>query len=43
MGGWVEWVMGIGERSCDEHRVLCVSVVESLNCTPNSDITLSVN
>ena len=35
--------MGIKECTChDEHRVMCGSV-ESLDCTPETNITLYVN
>jgi len=27
VGGWVKWVMGIKESTCDEPWVLCVRVV----------------
>jgi len=42
-GGWARWVMGFKEGTCcDEHRVLYVSD-ESLNSTPETNITLYVN
>ena len=43
MGGWGKQVMGMKEGTCgDEHQVLCGSV-ESLYCTPETNITLYVN
>ena len=43
MGGRVKWVMGIKEDTCwNEHWVLYVSN-ESLNATPETNTTLSVN
>ena len=43
VGGWAKWVMGIKEGTCyDEQWVLYVSD-ESLNSTPETDITLYVN
>ena len=42
MGGWVEKVIRIKECTCDEHQVLYISV-ESLYCTPETNITLCVN
>ena len=41
-GGWGKWVMVVKEGTCDEHWVLYVSD-ESLNCTPETNITLYVN
>ena len=41
-GGWVKWVMGIKEGTCDEHWVLHLSG-ESLNSTPETNIILYVN
>jgi len=42
-GGWVKWVMGIKEcTGCNEHWVLYVSD-ESLNSTPETNITLHIN
>ena len=32
-GGWLKWMMGTNENTCDEHRVLYVSD-ESLNSPP---------
>ena len=41
-GGWARWVTGIKEGACsDEHWVLYVSD-ESLNSTPERNITLYV-
>ena len=40
--GWVKWVIGIKEGNCDEYQVLYESV-ESLNCTPETNITLYIN
>ena len=38
MGGWIKQVMEIKECTCgDEHRV------ESLHCTPETNITLYAN
>ena len=42
MGGWLKWVMGIKEDTCDEHWVLYVSG-KSLNSTRETNITLYVN
>ena len=41
-GGWVKWVMGIKDDTCDEHWALYVSD-ESLNSTPETNILLYVN
>ena len=42
-GGWARWRMGIKEGTCfDEHWVLYVRN-ESLNSTPETNITLYVN
>ena len=38
--GWVKQLMGIKERTCDEHEVFYVSV-ESLNCTPRTNTTVT--
>ena len=40
--GWAKWVMCIKESTCDEHWLLYVST-ESLNSTPETNITLCVN
>ena len=40
--GWVKWVMGIKEGTCDEHQALYVSD-ESLNSTLEINITLYVS
>ena len=42
MGGWLKWMMGIKEDTCDEHWVLYVSG-KSLNSTRETNITLYVN
>ena len=42
VGGSVTWVTGIEEGTCDKHCVLYVSH-ESLNSTPDTNITLYVN
>ena len=42
MGGWVKWVMGIKEGTCDEYWVLYGSA-ESLNSMPETNIALYVN
>ena len=39
--GWVRWVMGMKEGTCDEQRVLYISN-ESLNSTPETNIELYV-
>ena len=42
-GGWVKWVVGIKECTCcNEHKVLHGGV-ESLHCTPETNITLYAN
>ena len=37
-GGWVKWLMGVKEGTCDEHWVLYGND-ESLNSTPETSIT----
>lgn len=41
-GGWGNQVMGITERTCDEHWGMYGSV-ESLQYTPETNTTLSIN
>ena len=41
-GGWVKWVIGIKESTCDEHWGLYGSV-ESLYCTLETNISVYVN
>ena len=41
-GGWVKQLMGIKDSACDEHQVVYGNV-KSLNCTPETNITLYVN
>ena len=40
--GWIKWMMGIKEGTCDKHQVMYGSV-ESLDCTPETNITLYFN
>ena len=40
--GWVKWVMGIEEGTCDEQWVMYGSD-KSLNSTSKTNITLYVN
>ena len=43
MGGWMKLVMGIKECNCCDKYWMMYQIVESLNCTPETNITLYVN
>ena len=42
-GGWVKYVTGIKECTCRDGPVVMYGIVESLCCTPGTDITLYAN